>query len=180
MKTLILFGSPRKDGNTRDLVNAFVEVLKEKHPEIRLLYLNDVNVRPCQGCMKCSEQGVCRITDDMRDIRKYMGESDLIVYATPVYWYAPSAQLKVVIDRSVAFLDKEYNSRITGKKAVTLMTCADTDADTCRPALEMFGKTFQTLGIEYAGGVEATGCMEKGQAANTALEAARKLAGSLL
>ncbi len=179
MKTLVLFGSPRKEGNTRQLVNAFVEVLKEKHSEIRLLYLNDVNVRPCQGCMKCSEQGVCRITDDMRDIRKYMSESDLIVFATPIYWYAPSAQLKVVIDRSVAFLDKDYNSRIMGKKAVTLMTCGDTDVDTCRPALEMFKKTFQTLGVEYAGGVEATGCLEKGQVVNTTLEAARKLAGSL-
>lgn len=179
MKTLILFGSPRKDGNTRGLVNAFVEVLKEKKAEIRLLYLNDVNVRPCQGCMRCSEQGICRITDDMRDIRKYMSESDLIVYATPIYWYAPSAQLKVVMDRSVAFLDKEYNSRIRGKRAVTLMTCADGETDTCSPAIEMFRKTFETLGIEYAGRVEATGCLDKGQAASQALEAARKLAGSL-
>ena len=58
----------------------------------------------------------------MKDIRKYILESDIIVYATPIYWFGPSAQLKLVMDRSIAFMDDNYNSRIAGKKAVTLMT----------------------------------------------------------
>jgi multimeric flavodoxin WrbA len=56
----------------------------------------------------------------MKDICKYILESDLVIYATPIYWFGPSAQLKLVIDRSIAFMDGDYNSRIEGKKAITL------------------------------------------------------------
>lgn len=180
MKTVILFGSPRKDGNTRQLVNIFTDVIKERRQDVRLLYLNDLNIRPCQGCAACVEQGVCRIPDDMRDIRKYIVESDIIVYATPIYWYGPSGQLKLAMDRCVAFLDKEYNSRIKGKQAVTLMTCASDEADTCSPALDMFRKTFEGLGIEYSGGIEAIGCTDRGQVAAEKLAATRRLAEALL
>jgi multimeric flavodoxin WrbA len=62
------------------------------------------------------KKGICKINDDMKDIRKYMMESDLIVYTFPIYWFAPSGQLKLAIDRSIAFMDENYNSRIKGKK----------------------------------------------------------------
>lgn len=179
MKTLVLFGSPRKDGNTRRLTEAFTDVLKEEQKEVRVLYLNDLNVRPCQGCLSCAEKGICRMTDDMRDIRKYFMESDLIVYATPVYWSAPSGQLKVVIDRCIAFFDGEYNSRVKGKKAVTLMTCADGDTATCQPAIDMFTKTFEGLGIDYLGNVVAAGCTGRGQVSGESLKEAGSLAKSL-
>lgn len=179
MKTAILFGSPRKDGNTRMLTDAFADALKSRETDVRFLYLNDLNIRPCQGCLSCAEEGVCRINDDMRDIGKYVMESDLVVYATPVYWWAPSAQLKLVMDRSLIFLDKDYNSRVKGKKAVTLVTCGDGDVDTCSPTLDIFRRAFQALGMEYAGHVEATGCEGKGVVSASALEAARKVAASL-
>ena len=124
MKTVILFGSPRKAGNTRQLVNVFSETMKKNGHDIRLLNLNDMNVRPCQGCLMCAKEGKCRINDDMKDIRRYMLESDLVVYATPTYWWGPSAQLKLVIDRSISFLDENLDSRIKGKKAVTLIPVA--------------------------------------------------------
>jgi multimeric flavodoxin WrbA len=179
VKTVILFGSPRKDGNTRLLTDAFAEALKTRQTDVRLLYLNDMNIRPCQSCFVCSEKGVCRINDDMRDIGKYIMESDLVVYATPVYWWAPSAQLKLVMDRSIIFLDEDYNSRIKGKKAVTLMTCGDGDIGTCGPALDIFTRSFSALGMEYAGHVEATGCEGRGEVPASALDAARKVAASI-
>jgi multimeric flavodoxin WrbA len=180
VKTVILFGSPRKDGNTRLMTDAFADAIKTRQTDVRLLYLNDMNIRPCQGCLVCSEKGMCRINDDMRDIYKYIMESDLVVYATPVYWWAPSAQLKLAMDRSIAFFDNDLNSRVKGKRAVTLMCCADTDVDTCSPALDIFKRTFEGLGMEYAGHVEAVGCEVKGEVPEAALEAVRKLAASLL
>jgi multimeric flavodoxin WrbA len=179
MKTVILFGSPRKDGNTRQLVNAFSETMKKKGHDVRLLYLNDMNVRPCQGCLACASKGICKINDDMKDIRKYMLESDLIVYATPTYWWGPSSQLKVVIDRGVAFFDPNYNSRIKGKKVVTLSTCADKSPDTFTPMLDMFRRTFDALALTYLGGVEEPGCEEKGRVSKKALDRAKKLAESI-
>lgn len=179
MKTVILFGSPRKNGNTIQLSDAFSQKLKEKGCDVRIIYLNDLNIRPCQGCLACLPKGICRINDDMKDIRKYIAESDLIVYATPVYWFAPSSQLKLVIDRSIAFFDKDYASRIKGKKAVTLMTCADESADTFSPSNDMFRRTFDLLGISYAGSVEAFGCTEKGVVKKEFIDKAAQLAESL-
>jgi multimeric flavodoxin WrbA len=160
MKTVILFGSPRKNGNTIQLTRTMTDALKKKGHSVRMLYLNDLNIRPCQGCYACLKNGSCAINDDMKDIRKYILESDTIVYATPIYWFGPSAQLKLVMDRSMAFMDDDYNSRVAGKKAVTLMTFADNNMDTCKPAIDIFKKSFDLLKLSYAGSIEVPGCVD--------------------
>jgi multimeric flavodoxin WrbA len=180
MKAVILFGSPRKNGNTIQLARVAADTLKEKGHSVRMLYLNDLNIRPCQGCYICRDKGVCRINDDMKDIRKYVLESDLIIYATPIYWFGPSGQLKLAMDRSIAFLDKDYVSRVAGKKAITLMTCGDTDIDTCRPALDMFKKTFDLLKLDHVGNVAATGCEAKGDIREEFKEKARQIIESIV
>ena len=179
MKTVILFGSPRKDGNTIQLARTVSDSLKAKGGNVRMLYLNDLNIRPCQGCYACLKNGVCKINDDMKDIRKYVLESDLIVYATPIYWFGPSGQLKIAMDRSIAFMDENYNSRVKGKKAITLMTCGDEKPDTCEPALGMFRKTFDLLNVDWAGSVEALGCADRGEVKQEYMEKASKLAESV-
>jgi multimeric flavodoxin WrbA len=179
MKTVILFGSPRKDGNTIQLVQTMTDALKNKGHSVRMLYLNELNIRPCQGCYTCLKKGSCKINDDMKNIRKYILESDLIVYATPIYWFGPSAQLKLVMDRSIAFMDSDYNSRIAGKKAVTLLTFADNNMDTCRPTLEMFKETFGILKLGYAGNIEVPGCIEGETIKEEYMNKIRKLVDSL-
>ncbi|MBP8626929.1 MAG: flavodoxin family protein [Syntrophorhabdaceae bacterium] len=180
MKAVVLFGSPRKEGNTIQLTSAFSDVLKKKHINVRMLYLNDMNIRPCQGCHICLPAGVCKINDDMKDIRKYMVESDLIVYASPIYWFGISAQLKTAIDRTVAFMDEKFNSRIAGKKAVTLMTCGSEDAGVFEPSLSMFRMIFDLQGLVYVGRVEATACVSEGAPIKKEfIEKTRELAESL-
>ena len=176
---VILFGSPRKKGNTIELAGAMSAALKEKGWGVRTLYLNDLNIRPCQGCYVCLPDGVCRINDDMKDVRKYVMESDLIVYATPIYWFGPSGQLKLVMDRSIAFMDENFGSRIEGKKAVTLTTFGDEDMDSCRPAIEIFEKTFDLLKVAYAGRVDAPGCQPQGGVKREYIDKTRALAESL-
>jgi multimeric flavodoxin WrbA len=180
MKTVVLFGSPRKDGSTRRLTDAFTETVTKRQGEVKLLFLNDMNIRPCQGCFSCAGQGVCRINDDMKEVAAAVMKADVVVYATPIYWSGPSGQLKLVIDRSIAFLDKEYRSRVKGKKAITLVSCADDDLGTALPALDAFTRIFEGLAMEYAGHVEAAGCTDKGQVAQAALDAVERLAESLL
>lgn len=161
MNVTVLFGSPRRDGNTKRLLNHLIEGLEKKGHSVRILYLNDLNIRPCQGCLMCLDEGNCKIKDDMKDVRKYVYDSDIIVFASPVYWFSVSAQLKLVIDRMMAFMDRNYNSRIKGKKAITLMTSGGDDKDTMDSALIMFRKTFNLLGIDHIGHIEAKGCDEK-------------------
>jgi multimeric flavodoxin WrbA len=179
MHVVILFGSPRREGNTIQLVKTFSQVMKERGHDVRTIYLNDLNIRPCQGCLACMPKGICKINDDMKDVRKYMTESDLIVYATPIYWFGPSGQLKLVMDRSFAFFDKDYNSRIKGKKAITIMTCGDEDAETCSPSIEMFKRTLNLLGVSYVGNIEATGCEQQGTVKESFQEKTRRLAHSM-
>lgn len=178
MKTVILFGSPRKKGNTIQLARAVSDTLKARGGNVRMLYLNDLNIRPCQGCYSCLKNGLCKINDDMKDIRKYVLESDLVVYATPVYWFGPSGQLKLAMDRSIAFMDEEYKSRVKGKNAITLMTCGDADLETCGPSLGIFQKTFDLLGMKWLGSVEAPGCDDKGPVKPEYVEKAVRLAES--
>lgn len=179
MKTVILFGSPRKKGNTIQLAGALSDALRAKGSNVRMLYLNDLNIRPCQGCYGCLKDGACKINDDMKDIRKYVLESDLVVYATPVYWFGPSSQLKLAMDRSIAFMDEQFASRVKGKKAITLMTCGDKEPGTCEPSLGMFQKTFDLLGMNWVGSVEATGCEPKGPVAKEFVDKAVGLAGKV-
>jgi multimeric flavodoxin WrbA len=179
METVILFGSPRKDGNTIQIANVFSDTLKQKGHNVRMLYLNDLNIRPCQGCYACLPKGMCKINDDMKDIRKYMMDSDLIVYATPIYWFGPSGQLKLVMDRGIAFVDQEYSSRLKGKKVITLMTCADENPETFRPALDMFQKTFDLLGLKKIGNVEAPGCVDGKKIKKEYMEKTKKLANAV-
>lgn len=179
METVVLFGSPHKDGNTIQVVNALSETLKQKGHNVRMLYLNDLNIRPCQGCYACIPKGICKINDDMKDIRKYMIDADLIVYASPIYWYGPSGQLKLVMDRGISFLDNEYNSRLKGKKVVTLMTCAEDNVDTFQPALGMFNKTFDLLGLKYAGSVEVPGCEVGKKIKKSYIQKAKALANAV-
>lgn len=176
---VVLFGSPRKRGNTAELVRAFIAVLQEKGWDVRIFHLNDMNVRPCQGCYACLPQGVCTIDDDMNDIRTRMMDSDLIVYATPIYWFGPSGQLKLAMDRSIAFMDENFASRLTGKSAVTLTTFGDENMDSCRPAMDIFQKTFDLLGISYAGQVNAPGCQPQEGVGHEYIEKAKLLAESI-
>ncbi|MHB8111105.1 MAG: flavodoxin family protein [Syntrophorhabdaceae bacterium] len=176
---VILFGSPRKKGNTAELARTMAATLKGKGWGVRTLYLNDLNLRPCQGCYVCLPAGICRIHDDMKDVRKYILESDLIVYATPIYWFGPSSQLKLVMDRSIAFMDEKFTSRIKGKNAVTLTTFGDESYDSCQPAIDMFKKTFELLGVIYAGQVNAPGCQPQGGIDSGHIEKTRILAESL-
>lgn len=177
---VVLFGSPRKRGNTAELARTVIGTLKEKGWGVRMLYLNDMNIRPCQGCYTCLPGGVCKIEDDMRDVRKYMLESDLIIYATPIYWFGPSGQLKLAMDRSMAFMNENFTSRLKGKKAITLTTFGDDSMDSCQPAIDMFKKTFELLDISYAGQVDAPGCHPEGGIGHQYIEKAKVLAESIV
>lgn len=179
MNVTVLFGSPRRKGNTKKLLDYLLDGLKRKGYDIKVLYLNDVNIRPCQGCLKCLKDGDCKIKDDMRDIRKYILDSDLLVFASPVYWFSVSAQLKLVIDRMISFMDTSYNSRIKGKKAITLMTSGADEKDVMDASLIMFRKTFDLLGIKYIGHVEAKGCDEGKAAISKAKKTVEKLLESI-
>ena len=101
-KLLIINGSPR-EGNTVEALNALREGLKD-HPEleIREIKAADVNIIPCTGCDACMNSGDCIFEDDSPETNKAIMDADFILFATPVYWWGVTAQIKLVIDKFYA------------------------------------------------------------------------------
>ncbi len=112
-KVLILSGSPRVGGNSDLLCDEFMKGALEAGNRVEKINVATRKIGFCRGCYHCeSHAGVCALKDDMAEVLEKMLAADAIVMATPVYFYAICAQLKAVIDRSVArwleFKDKEF------------------------------------------------------------------------
>jgi multimeric flavodoxin WrbA len=103
MKILVLGGSPNKKGSTQILIDRFKQGAEEVGHTVTVLNAAYMNVHPCTGCIACGYDGPCVNKDDMIQIRQAIMESEMLVFATPLYFFGISAQLKTVIDRFCAF-----------------------------------------------------------------------------
>ncbi len=111
-KVLILAGSPRQGGNSDLLCDAFAKGAKEAGHEVEKIYVQKQKISPCLACYGCRGTGVCVQKDDMADILDKMVGADVIVLATPVYFYSMDGQMKTLIDRTLPrytqIRDKEF------------------------------------------------------------------------
>jgi len=104
MKILVLNGSPRKEkGNTQILVNYFIKGAESVGANCETVYVSGLNINNCRGCFACwkNTPGKCVIKDDMEQIIDKMRQADLIVYATPLYHFGMTADLKKAIERTL-------------------------------------------------------------------------------
>ena len=99
-KVLILSSSPRRGGNSDTLCDEFMRGAAESNHEVEKIFLRDKTIHYCTGCSTCSlYQKPCPQKDDAAEIIEKMVDADVIVMATPVYFYTISAQMKTLIDR---------------------------------------------------------------------------------
>jgi len=114
MRTVVLHGSPRRGRNSDTLVESFLRGLTESGVhEVTHFYLNDMEIRPCQGCLDCAEPPHdCVIGDDMTAISGAYREADLVVWATPMYWGYLTAQMKTVQDRMEALAWSGFGGKV--------------------------------------------------------------------
>ncbi len=101
-KVLILSGSPRRGGNSDTLCDQFAKGAIDAGHKVEKIRVAEKNIGYCRACYACAENGECVIKDDMAEILQKMIDADVLVLASPVYFYSIAAQLKAVIDRSVA------------------------------------------------------------------------------
>ena len=97
---LIIATSPRRNGNSNRLAQEFAKGAKNSRNNVEIVYLDDKKINFCKGCMACAKLKKCVIKDDVNIIVEKMQNSDVIVWATPVYYYNMSGQMKTMIDRS--------------------------------------------------------------------------------
>jgi len=108
MKTIAFLGSPRKDGNTELLLNEAVRGVESAGGSVRIFRLNLMKLKPCQDCGGCEETGICILNDDMTGIYQEIRSADRIILASPVFFFALSAQSKIMIDRCQSFWCEKY------------------------------------------------------------------------
>ena len=155
MKITILMGSPNRKGSTSLLVDAFVKGATEAGHECEMIDVCHAEVKPCIGCVACGYEGPCVQKDDTQMIREKLLASDMVVFATPLYYYGMSAQLKTVIDRFCAY-NGSLNSRHLKSALLTVAWNAD---DWTFEALETHYKTLvRYINFEDKGMVLGYGC----------------------
>ena len=153
MKILILTGSPRKNGNSNTLADEFAKGAKEAGHEVVRFDAAFKKVHPCIACNRCGMDGPCIHKDDFEFVRRHILDSDCVAFATPMYYFGISAQLKAVIDRFYAINGKIH----IPKKAVLLMTYANTAASEAEPIKSHYDVLLKYLGWTDAGRVIAPG-----------------------
>ena len=161
-KVLILSGSPRKGGNSDLLCDEFLRGAQESGNQVEKVFLRSKKVAPCNACYYCKNSGgKCAIPNDRDENLDKMQAADVIVMASPVYFYSIGAQMKAVIDRSVARW-----TNIPNKEFYYIMTAAE-DSDTVMDCtLECF-RGFaacldgaQEKGVIYGKGVYEAGAIK--------------------
>lgn len=120
MKVLAISASPRRGGNSDVLCDRFLLGAAEAGHETEKISLADARISPCRGCYACGRSGECVQKDDMAHILPKLVEADVLVLATPVYFYCMDAQMKMFIDRCLP----RYRE-ITDKKVYYIITAAD-------------------------------------------------------
>jgi multimeric flavodoxin WrbA len=121
MKILSVLGSPRKNRNTAALLNEYLRgALKNQEVSNETVVLQSEKIAPCNGCNSCKNGlDTCIIEDDMQGMYSLIKECDVLVFATPIYWWHMTAQLKAFLDRMYAL---DFETGFPDKKFVLLMT----------------------------------------------------------
>jgi multimeric flavodoxin WrbA len=158
VKVLAISASPRKEGNSDVLCDRFLEGAKESGHDTEKIWLGEKNISPCISCYGCTETKTCVKKDDMSEILPKLIDADIIVLATPVYFYCMDAQMKMMIDRCLP----RY-TEIENKQFYFIVTAADSEhaaADETVAGLRGFLKCLP--GADEKGIIYGTGTWNKG------------------
>ena len=170
MKVIAFLGSPRENGNTELLLREAFRGVEESGPAVQVFNLNKMNIMPCQNCGGCDETGVCIYEDDMTRIYEAIRNADRIILASPIFFFALSAQTKIMIDRCQAFWCGKYLLRKPipegpyGRKGLLLLVggmkkeigvqCAEATAKAFFRTISVpEHKTFAYMGIDEKGAI---------------------------
>lgn len=156
MKMLMVLGSPRKGGNGETLARKIAEAVEQGGSTVEYIRLNDLNIRPCQGCGGCDKTGNCVIKDDMTPLFQTVDDADRILLVSPVYFYGLSGQSKIFGDRFQSrwarkYLVKERFKEGEGRKGYLLSTAATKGPKIFDCSLLTARYIFDAMDVEHGG-----------------------------
>jgi multimeric flavodoxin WrbA len=171
VKIAAFMGSPRKDGNTELLLNAAISGARDAGAEVETFRLAGMSIAPCRSCGGCNKTGRCVFRDDAIAVHDAIRNSDRIILASPIYFFALSAQTKIMIDRCQAFwcekylLGKPVQPGPAGRKGLLLLVGAYAKSDEGMHCAEVCARAFfNTVSVsEYRrlgyAGIEGAGAI---------------------
>ena len=158
-KVLIVASSPRPRSNSTALALKAAEGVKDARAEAEVVQIGNSNIKPCTACDACrnNPDKKCIIDDDMQPLYGKIKESQGIIFATPVYWFNMSAQMKLFIDRTYATREGNLYA-LTGKDVAVILTYEDKDvfASGGINALRSFQDIFKYVSANLVGAVYGT------------------------
>lgn len=175
MNILIITGSPRRNGNTEIMADTFAESAKTAGHDVTIKNLSTLKVGPCLSCQYCfTHDGTCIQQDDMNSILSDLAETDMLVLASPIYWFDVSAQTKAFVDRMYAFAKKGFRIKSI---AMLLNSGGPNVYDAAEAQLNAI---CSYLKWENKGVIKIPGMLEKGSMkASDKLESVKDFAASL-
>ena len=176
MRITVLVGSPRKGGNTETLVDALIDGVRAAGGEAVKYSLRGKKIGPCLSCDYCMTHDHCALKDDMAEVYSLMEQTDVLVFASPIYFYGMSAQLAALINR----FHNPVRERFPIRATAVLGVCADEPQRTFAPMLATFAAIEEYLGWQRLGEVTVCGVENRGDiAGNDGLQKARALGEKL-
>lgn len=158
-KILVISSSFRVGGNSDVLADEFVRGAKTAGHNVEKVSLHDKNIHFCRGCLSCQKTLRCIINDDANSVVEKMKTAEVLVFATPIYYYEMSGQLKTLLDRANPLFSADYNFR----DVYLLASAADTDEhtpDNAENGIKGWVACFEQTkfkGCVFAGGVTNVG-----------------------
>ncbi len=161
---VVVTSSPRKGGNSDTLAMSFAEGAKAAGHNVKIIALRDLNLKFCMGCLFCQVHDRCVLSDEMNGLYPDFEEADVLVFATPVYYYSISGQLKTFLDR----LNPLYSKKVKFRDVYLLASSADNEEksmDVSVSVIQGWVDCFE--GVKIAGVLRGTGVGAKGEIEKT-------------
>eukprot|EP00727_Mastigamoeba_balamuthi_P008095 m51a1_g3906 hypothetical protein (205) ;mRNA; r:129057-129941 len=157
--------SPARDGNSAALLSSALEGAREAGATVKEISLSALSYAPCDYCAACHRSGgSCVRKDDMQLIYKEILEADVIIHATPIFFFHMPAHAKSYLDRWTAFYTAEWGWRadladqMKQKTVAVMCVCGDTDHETmCKPVVDTFKQLVKFGGMQWGGSLTVTG-----------------------
>lgn len=167
-KILVLTGSPRKNGNSEQMADAFIKGAQQAGHEAVKFEAGLKKMSGCIACNTCWSTGTaCSVKDDFNKLEPLLESCDAIVFAAPLYWFAFPAQMKNVIDRLYAYGGTGGTRPMTIKESVLLLCSEGTDDEGYQPVLKMYDLMRSFLGWKDSGILKIDGVGAPGDIENT-------------
>ena len=164
VKVLAFMGSPRKKGNVDTILDEIIKGVNDNNVEVKKYYLNDMNIKGCQGCLYCRKVPTCAFKDDMIDIYKDIKSAEYIIIGSPVYICRVSAQTKLLLDRLYPLTEinkSKHTPRFGQKKLIMVYTQAAPVSFLFKKYFKYTSKHLKGMGLNHYKTIVATKAFER-------------------